>query len=88
MSDSRMLRTLAVQMQMIDKLRVDEGSSVTLYSPNPDVSSTGEPAAVGVYGWWTNWREKKYAGVSVTGCLTEALKEKEEILESHHDVSG
>ena len=61
-------------LSMINKLREDEGSSVTIVCDNPEFS--GPACQIQVFGDWTNWVDQHIYGESIAECLKKALEVK------------
>jgi len=59
-------------MTLIDQLRFEEGSSVTIFSDNPDFGAD-HTNKVEVISEWTGWEVKIFTGESVFECLDKAF---------------
>lgn len=56
-------------VDMIEKLCVDEGRSITILCPNPD----GEPnRTVVCNGDWTGYEDVRFSGLTLSNCLESA----------------
>lgn len=60
-------------MRYIEKLRVDEGDSVTILCDDPEAATTDKRLAVECNGGWTDWRNVRFYGESVLQCLAKAI---------------
>jgi hypothetical protein len=59
---------------LIERLREEEGSSVTFFSDNADFN--GQPNCLVIcYGSFTGWDEKRFTGDTILECLRHADKE-------------
>ena len=59
------------RLALIEALRADEGSSVTILCDNPDFN--GQPnCAIEVNGDWTDWKDRRFTGDTVLDCLQKA----------------
>lgn len=56
----------------IDKLRADEGDSVTIYSDNAGFNDLPN-CAIGCCGDWTEWFERRFDGNTVAAALHAAV---------------
>lgn len=62
-------------LQMLQTLRADEGDSVTLLADNGD----GQPNnAIECCGAWTDWREARFTGSTLSEAMTAAYVAKVE----------
>jgi hypothetical protein len=61
-------------VELIDKLRAEEGSTVTICCENPE----GPPnQAVDVCGRWTNWLERRFTADTLAQALAAAVEAME-----------
>jgi len=74
-SNLRRYRKDVETMDIINRLREEEGSSVTIVSDNADFN--GKPNCM-IYanGPQTKWVETEYPGETILACLQAALKDK------------
>lgn len=73
----RQIERLAAIVDPLNRLREDEGNSVTFICPNPDFN--GEPdEAIEVSAEWTNWEPRRFTGQSLAECLKAAEKAREQ----------
>ena len=50
---------------LINQLRADEGSSITILCDNPEAIDAKEAAAIECNGWWTGWANKRFYGEDI-----------------------
>jgi len=62
--------TAAQIVQIINDLRGEEGDSVTILCENPD-----GPNAIECNGGWTNWKDKRFEGLTILDALAAAYIE-------------
>lgn len=69
-------------LRLIHELRADEGDSVTILcdNPNPGPSKSN---AVECCGCWTDWKDRRFEGDSIT----EALKAAAEARRAHQQAA-
>jgi len=60
-----------LMLKVINELREDEGSSVTILCDNPDFE--GPANAVVCCGEWTKWKEARFSGETLDQALADAL---------------
>ncbi len=62
----------------LDRLRANEGASVTIVCPNPEFTDDGRDQGVDVTDEWTDWEPRRFYGVTLAKALeaAEAAKEK------------
>ena len=58
-------------IETIDKLTAEEGDSVTFLSK--DAESFVDVQTIECQGFWTNWKYKRFTGVTWKDCLQQAL---------------
>jgi len=63
-------------MCLINELRADEGSSVTLSCDNPEFTPNNDANHIEVFGDWTNWHSQHVYGPTLKDCLKKALDAK------------
>ena len=59
----------------LNRLRADEGNSVTFICQNPEFDEADE--AIEVSGEWTNWQPRRFTGRTLVECLEAAEKAKQ-----------
>lgn len=59
---------------LIERLRAEEGDSVTINCSNPDFEGPAE--AVDCNGAWTAWKDKRFTGSNLLEALTAAYAER------------
>lgn len=57
---------------MIDILRREEGSSLTIFCQNPEGSGP-DNEAITVSAGWTDWEDRRFTGTTLRECLAAAL---------------
>ena len=75
MSDLEVLQALAF-VGTLNRLRANEGSSVTLCCDNPEGSGPNN-AAVEVVDEWTNWQPRRFYGSTVYAAAEAAICERQ-----------
>lgn len=63
---------LAQQMELVNELREEEGSSVNLVADNADFE--GPECLVECVGRWTDWQERRFTGATRLEALTKAAE--------------
>lgn len=67
------------EWDLINYLRQNEGSSVTINADNADFNGLPD-CLINVCGWWTDWEDLHFAGHTVLECLNKA--------KDHYDRMG
>jgi hypothetical protein len=63
-------------VQLLQQLRAEEDSCVTIFSDNPDFNDQPN-CLIEVYASWTNWQEMPFRADTVLECLRLAARAKD-----------
>lgn len=74
-------------MRAIDRLRDEEGDSVTIRSNNRQYFDSSIQVAIDCNGWWTGYRDLRIKGRTFLECLTKAVEAKDQRTKSEGAVS-
>ena len=61
----------------IERLRAEEGDSLTILGDDPEANTTDKRLAVECNGGWTNWQTWRFYGESVQQCIAKAICKRE-----------
>lgn len=70
-------------MGNIDRLRDDEGDSVTILCDNPGDFDMSYNVAIDCNGGWTGWIDRRFTGQNVADCLRQAVEARAAVGEDY-----